>query len=190
MSSKMHFAHGAAFLVALLVPLLAAEGAEAQRRRVGDFEGAVELHPSIGLGDGAGTGVGFDLRGTYWAAREGKLRIGPDFVVGWVNVPFGDFGSASAVRLMAGIRGAIPSGSITPSFYGRVGFHPSSGRHRGPWWAGPFPVPHIGGIGLEGGGAIDAAVSPNVGVGGHMGLNLVTSGFAYLNLGAHLAVRF
>src|SRR5690606_13731966 len=121
MSSKMHFAHGAAFLVALLVPLLAAEGAEAQRRRVGDVEGAVELHPSIGLGAGAGTGVGYDRRGRYWPSREGTLRIGPDVVGGWVSVPFGYFGSASAVRRRAGIRGAIPSGSITPSCYGRAG---------------------------------------------------------------------
>ncbi|MFS8640739.1 MAG: patatin-like phospholipase family protein [Symbiobacteriaceae bacterium] len=130
---------------------------------------------------------GFDLRGTYWAAREGQAIVGPDFLVGWIG--FSDEGPANAglIRLMGGVRLAFPSRDVRPSIYGRAGFQGLRHRH---WhhlhhWHGPLDF--TAALALEGGGAIDFAVAPNVTLGGHAGLNLLTSGHAYLNLGAHLA---
>jgi|GEM_PF-1284083 len=168
--------------------LLAAPSAGAQRPTRGEFEGAAEVHPSIGFG--GGVGIGFDLRGTYWAAREGQAIVGPDFLVGWIG--FSDEGPANAglIRLMGGVRLAFPSRDVRPSIFGRAGFQGLRHHH---WhhlhpWHGPLDF--TAALALEGGGAIDFAVASNVTLGGHAGLNLLTSGDAYLNLGGHLAVRF
>lgn len=181
-------ARRAATFLLCIYALLVAPSAGAQRAARGAFEGAAEMHPSIGFG--GGVGFGFDLRGTYWAAREGQAIVGPDFLVGWIG--FSDEGPANAglIRLMGGVRLAFPSRDVRPSIYGRAGFQGLRHRH---WhhlhhWHGPLDF--TAALALEGGGAIDFAVAPNVTLGGHAGLNLLTSGHAYLNLGAHLAVRF
>lgn len=158
----------------------------AQRRASAPVEGAVEVHPSIGLSRGAGAGLGVDLRGTYWAAHERGYRAGPDFVLGWAGFPLDHRGSARVVRLAGGARIAFPSGTVTPAVYGRVGLHSLGGPWLGRWfWHGS----RLGHLGLEGGGALDVAVAHNVSLGGHGGLNLLVNGFAYFNLGVHFAVR-
>lgn len=174
---------------ALAVALLAAaapEAASAQRRGGGQFEGALELHPSFGLGGGS-TGVGFDLRGTYWMASRHAQQVGPDFVLGWVNFPVGD-DSAGVLRLMGGVRVGFPSGNVTPSLFARAGLHSFRGpRYRYGWWGWG---PSFGALGAEAGGALDVHLTREVSMGGHMGLNLLSNGFSYLNLGAQVAVRF
>src|SRR5690606_7810990 len=83
-------ARRAATFLLCIYALLVAPSAGAQRAARGAFEGAAEMHPSIGFG--GGVGFGFDLRGTYWAAREGQAIVGPDFLVGWIG--FSDEGPA------------------------------------------------------------------------------------------------
>lgn len=179
----------ASALVVLAVALLAWAPTEAaaQRRADGTFEGAVEVHPSFGLGGGT-TGVGLDLRGTYWMRSRMVPRVGPDFVLGWANFPVGPHDSASVLRLMGGVRLGFPSGQVTPSLFARAGLHSFRGprRHWGWWGWGPS----WGALGAEAGAALDLRVAPGVSVGGHMGLNVVSHGFSYLNLGAQLAVEF
>lgn len=175
-----------AIVAALILTALLPETASAQRPGRPELEGAAEVHPSIGLSKGAGAGLGIDFRGTFWAARQRGYRVGPEVVLGFANFALDGPGSVGLVRLMGGARIAFDSGPLTPALYGRVGFHPP-GRGRWGWlWGGGW----LGPLGLEGGGALDAQVAPNVSLGGHMGLNLLTNGFAYLNLGAHLAVKF
>lgn len=172
---------------AIFLALIGPEAASAQRRSVQELEGAVEVHPSIALASGAGAGLGIDFRGTYWAAFERGYRAGPEAVIGFANFSLDGPGSIGALRLAGGARIAFPSGQVTPAVYGRVGLHPLRGPRWGRWyWGGPW----LGHLGLEGGGALDVDVAHNVSMGGHMGLNLLTNGFAYLNLGAHFAVKF
>lgn len=172
----------------VLLVLLAPVGASARRAPAPQFEGAVEVHPSIALASGAGAGLGLDLRGTYWAAFERGYRAGPDFVIGWANFPLDGPGSASLLCLAGGARFAFSGfDRVTPSLFGRVGLHPVRGPRWGRWfWGGSW----LGHLGLEGGGALDLSVADNVKLGGHAGLNLLGNGFAYFNLGAHLAVTF
>lgn len=182
MRTRKHF-----LLLALLLGVgLLPTGASAQRAGHPELEGAVEIHPSVGLASGAGAGLGIDLRGTFWAARERGYTVGPEVVIGFANFSLDGPGHVGLFRLMGGARIAFDSGAVTPAIFGRVGLHPGRGRPWGPWWWGGW----LGPLGLEGGAALDANVAPNVRLGGHMGLNLLTNGFAYLNLGAHLAVKF
>lgn len=159
--------------------------AQAQRRSSGSFEGALEVHPSIHLG-GASTGFGFDFRGTYWLP-SGRPRIGPEFLLGWAGFPVGKHDDAGVLRLMGGVRAAFDSGQVVPSLYGRFGFTSFHGPRWYGWW---HRGPSLGHLAAEGGGALDFRVTDRVSLGGHAGLNLVTNGVAYLNLGAQMAVRF
>lgn len=173
-------------LGALILTAALPVSASAQRLGRPDLEGAVEVHSNLGLARGGGAGLGVDLRGTYWAASEPGFRAGPEAVVGLANF-WRDGRGSGLLRLMGGARIAFDSGPITPAVYGRIGLHPWRGSiGRRWWWGGPW----FGLLGLEGGAALDVNVAPNASFGGHLGLNLLNTEFAYLNLGAHFSVKF